>query len=159
MSGVLEMDYGLSQQEVMDFDVDNEERQGFHQIRSSRVPQTNYAVGVFRGKELHLTPIQTVYQMRPEFSYINKREDEHKKKIEERKKPLQETENNGEPIEEEIVPVEVPLRVAYQESEKAKRIRETSWAHLQAAEESEQFIKMAYIEKEKISANSRREEI
>ncbi|KAG1141661.1 hypothetical protein G6F37_008590 [Rhizopus arrhizus] len=42
-------------------------------LTSTTVPsQTKYAIGVIRDKELHLTPISTVVQLRPGFKYIDK---------------------------------------------------------------------------------------
>lgn len=77
------MDYGVPQDEIQRDEQEMEgETDDYHIIRSGRVPlPTNYAVGVFRGQELHITPLHTVYQMRPEFDRINKADEERKKKF------------------------------------------------------------------------------
>lgn len=32
----------------------------------------NYAIGVFQDKELYLTPVKSIVQMRPQFNYLEK---------------------------------------------------------------------------------------
>ncbi|KAI8065541.1 Sin-like protein conserved region-domain-containing protein [Gongronella butleri] len=72
-------------------EVENE-RQGFHSapkkdeelldkitLTSTRVPtQTNYLVGVIHEGDLHVTPLNTMIQMRPGFNYLDKIDDKVK---------------------------------------------------------------------------------
>ena len=54
-----------------------------HVVRSTVVPnKSNYLVGMYRGSELHVTPLKGVLQMRPSFSYIDQSADVRTKRKE-----------------------------------------------------------------------------
>eukprot|EP01111_Echinosteliopsis_oligospora_P015749 TRINITY_DN6320_c0_g1_i1.p2 TRINITY_DN6320_c0_g1~~TRINITY_DN6320_c0_g1_i1.p2 ORF type:complete len:280 (-),score=87.76 TRINITY_DN6320_c0_g1_i1:987-1826(-) len=83
----MEMSFELDK-EGENFDSDNSNAPPSLLLSSSVIPhKTNYAIGVFRGDELHLTPLTTIYQFRPTFPYIDKAEEERKKLIKEEEAP------------------------------------------------------------------------
>ncbi|ORX54540.1 hypothetical protein DM01DRAFT_1345701 [Hesseltinella vesiculosa] len=67
-------------------------------LTSTLIPtQTNYLVGVLHQGELHLTPLQTIIQMRPGFSYLDKIDD----KLKAANKRIQEVERQEEKKKQE----------------------------------------------------------
>eukprot|EP01121_Diplochlamys_sp_Union-15-3_P017583 TRINITY_DN6217_c0_g1_i2.p1 TRINITY_DN6217_c0_g1~~TRINITY_DN6217_c0_g1_i2.p1 ORF type:complete len:205 (-),score=38.82 TRINITY_DN6217_c0_g1_i2:1310-1924(-) len=53
----------------------DESEEDTYGLKSSSVPlKTNYAIGLFRGDELYLTPLKNVFQMRPSFKYLDESE-------------------------------------------------------------------------------------
>lgn len=70
---ILQLDYSVDQRSVH-FDSDAEEhlKQKTLRLQSTCVPPlTNYAIGVFRDGQLHLTPVTAIVQMRPSLAHID----------------------------------------------------------------------------------------
>ncbi|EKX36621.1 DNA-directed RNA polymerase III subunit RPC37-like protein, partial [Guillardia theta CCMP2712] len=52
----------------MDFKSEKTNDEFLHKLVSSKViPRTSYAIGLLRDDQLHLTPLQSIYQFRPRF--------------------------------------------------------------------------------------------
>lgn len=70
---LLQLDYDVDQRsEHFDRDAEDYLKQRFLRLQSSSVPAlTNYAVGVVRQGQLHLTPVTAVLQMRPSLAHID----------------------------------------------------------------------------------------
>eukprot|EP01102_Stenamoeba_stenopodia_P012236 TRINITY_DN3836_c0_g1_i2.p1 TRINITY_DN3836_c0_g1~~TRINITY_DN3836_c0_g1_i2.p1 ORF type:complete len:696 (-),score=215.08 TRINITY_DN3836_c0_g1_i2:75-2162(-) len=113
-------------------------------LTSSTVPlRTNFAVGVIRGDEVHLTPILPpncgVLQMRPSFSHlvVPKAEKEVDQKGEEEEEEAAEN-------DEEIRPLQVQFKK--KENERAVAARQRSHAYLKQLEEDEVWAELDYHE-------------
>jgi len=53
---------------------------GIQTLSSVKVPMsTSYAIGILRGNQLHLNPVQAVVQFRPSMKYIDDHDAIHKK--------------------------------------------------------------------------------
>eukprot|EP01127_Copromyxa_protea_P010804 TRINITY_DN2671_c0_g1_i1.p1 TRINITY_DN2671_c0_g1~~TRINITY_DN2671_c0_g1_i1.p1 ORF type:complete len:610 (-),score=108.88 TRINITY_DN2671_c0_g1_i1:38-1663(-) len=103
-------------------------------VRSSRVPlQTNYAIAVFKGNGLHLTPVQKMYQMRPDFKAIDDRDRQKEQRKEEAKRQKS---DNKEVPENNLKQQHAHIS---QESDRSKWIREHSWSYLKGLEDEEPF--------------------
>lgn len=75
---ILQLDYEVDQRgDHYDRDAEDYLKQKLQRLQSSSVPAlTNYAVGVFRQGQLHLTPVKGVMQMRPSLAHIDAAVDE-----------------------------------------------------------------------------------
>ncbi|XP_049869429.1 DNA-directed RNA polymerase III subunit RPC5 [Pectinophora gossypiella] len=78
----------------------------------------HYAVAVLQDKELHLTPMQAIVQLRPSYSYYDKQE--------KRKHDKSKAENSDDE-EKEPEAQQVTVKFARQETEVAKKAREKSF--------------------------------
>uniref|UniRef100_A0A6B2KZC2 DNA-directed RNA polymerase III subunit RPC5 n=1 Tax=Arcella intermedia TaxID=1963864 RepID=A0A6B2KZC2_9EUKA len=126
-SQVIEIDYGIPAEQLGSA-VDDDNMREHHTIRSTTVDlKTNYAIGLYKDNKLHITPLKYIYQMRPDFSYIDDAEEKRRKAAEKKA---------DKPEAEEVKVVSVQAR---QETEHARMLREKSWAFLKAKEESEQW--------------------
>ncbi|RLN74506.1 hypothetical protein BBJ28_00016311 [Nothophytophthora sp. Chile5] len=81
---MLQLDFAVDQRsEHYDRDAEEYLQQKHLLLQSSNVPAlTNYAVGVFRQGQLHLTPVSAVMQMRPSLAHIDDAVDEDEEDIE-----------------------------------------------------------------------------
>ncbi|KAJ0407137.1 hypothetical protein ATCC90586_005701 [Pythium insidiosum] len=70
---ILQLDYDVDQKsEHYDADAEDYLKQKYLRLQSAAVPPlSNYAVGVFRQGQLHLTPVSAVVQMRPSLAHID----------------------------------------------------------------------------------------
>ncbi len=75
---ILQLDYAVEQKtEYFDKDAEDYLKQKVLRLHSSNVPHlSNYAVGVFRQGQLHVTPVSSILQMRPSLAYIDDAVDE-----------------------------------------------------------------------------------
>ncbi|XP_050683540.1 DNA-directed RNA polymerase III subunit RPC5 [Leptidea sinapis] len=90
-------------------------------VYESNVPCVDthhYAVGLLQDKELHITPIQGIIQLRPSCSYYDKTD----KKSQEKKEL-----DGSEEEEKELEPTQVKVKFARKETEVAKKAREKSY--------------------------------
>lgn len=99
-------------------------------LRSTAVEDTGvaHAVGVIRGNQLVLMPVDYTLQLRPNMSYLNL--DSAKKKDGE--------ESEGEQEEEEAQQIEVTVK--RRETERQQQARLKSYSYLQHEEQQEQWI-------------------
>lgn len=109
--------------------------------------QTNYAIAVFKGNSLHLTPVQNMYQMRPDFSALDERDKMKEKRKEEAK--LQRLKAEGKaPSDAGVTLKPAQVHFVQQESERSKWIREHSWSYLKALEDEEPFVNLGLVGRE-----------
>ncbi|CAB1119964.1 unnamed protein product [Ectocarpus sp. CCAP 1310/34] len=97
----------------------------------SRVrPATNFAFGVIRSDELHLTPIHATMQMRPCFQHIDEA------KAQEIEMDLDDPDNGG------TKEAEKPQQVSFKkkESERATAARKSSYAYKKSIEDAEPWV-------------------
>ncbi|CAM9187559.1 unnamed protein product [Ectocarpus sp. 6 AP-2014] len=97
----------------------------------SRVrPATNFAFGVIRSDELHLTPIHATMQMRPCFQHIDEA------KAQEIEMDLDDPDNSG------TKEAEKPQQVSFKkkESERATAARKSSYAYKKSIEDAEPWV-------------------
>jgi hypothetical protein len=92
---------------------------------------THFAVGIMKDGDLHLTPCQNIYQMRPAFDHINVKDDDLAQGEEVDVKPEL-------PKKKEIKKVE--LEYKKKESVKSIESRKRSYAHKKRVEEAEDWI-------------------
>ncbi|KAJ3124904.1 hypothetical protein HK098_000731 [Nowakowskiella sp. JEL0407] len=118
-----------------DFDPDEQSVYLEKQVYSSAVMPTNavYLVGVIMPdrKEIHLTPIKSIVQMRPSFNYIDRIHE--KEKIKQRK--LQNIQEKEEGIEEDVGRV---MQVTMKKAQKETKLEAA--ARLQKERDAEQWI-------------------
>ncbi|XP_074653463.1 DNA-directed RNA polymerase III subunit RPC5-like [Tubulanus polymorphus] len=97
------------------------------------VSMKQYAVGLFKNGELHITPLHGLIQLKPGFTYLDKADSRQK------------SENDGdlqEEVEEEAKPVTV--RFSRPESEEAKARRLASYEYLHKQQQQESWIPCEY---------------
>jgi hypothetical protein len=120
-------------------------------LRSSTVPlKTNYLIGLYRGSEMFVTPLQAVYQMRPSFRHLDEKDE--RKKLNEEETQKAETEKDEEEDNEEAELRPIKMRVKRQESEKIIAMRQQSYQYLKKLEEDEPWIKLHFVNKDKLEA-------
>lgn len=93
----------------------------------------NYAVGILRPGELHLSPLSAVVQMKQSFPYL----DQSDKKAKAAEAALEEDEEVDEPKA-------VTVRFANQETDRAKRAREKSFRFIHQKQESEPWVDASF---------------
>lgn len=137
-NSILQLDVPIiDQKEHFDADAESYLKQKVQVLESTAVPPiTNYAVGVYRDGQLHITPVRGVLQMRPSFAHIDNAaeeaegedcmddfivEDDAAMEVEE------ETKASEKQVKEEAKQVQMVFK--RQESEKAIERREKSYAH------------------------------
>ena len=66
------MQYELNK-EIENYDKNaSNHRISYHKLSSTYVPtQTSYCVGTFKDNALYLSPIDLIYQMRPDFEHVD----------------------------------------------------------------------------------------
>ncbi|KAK8757182.1 hypothetical protein V5799_000117 [Amblyomma americanum] len=99
----------------------------------SSSPAENYAVGVLRPGELHLSPLSAIVQMTPTFPYL----DQSDAKV----KAAEAATEQEEEVDE---PKAVTMRFAQQETDRSKRAREKSFRFIQQKQESEPWIEASF---------------
>lgn len=73
LNNKISMTYGLNK-DVPNYDENaSNHRILNHKLSSTHIPtQTSYCVGSFKDNTLYLSPIDSIYQMRPDFEHVNK---------------------------------------------------------------------------------------
>jgi len=102
-------------------------------------PKTNYAVGVMRDGQLHLSPLHAVCRMRPDFSYIDKEEAELKAETE----MVDEEEDDRKDESKQVT-----MKFKKKESDKAAAYKKNSHAHLKQLQEAEPWMEMRFFGKD-----------
>ena len=124
-------------------------KQSVQVLESSTVPaMTNYAVGVFRDGQVHLTPLCGVLQMKPSFAHIDNAPDEEEDDL---NGFIVDDTNMMEVVEEETKGNEPPTTETQQvqmlfkkrESERAIAYRERSYAHKRSLQNAEAWVDLA----------------
>ncbi|XP_014669271.1 PREDICTED: DNA-directed RNA polymerase III subunit RPC5-like [Priapulus caudatus] len=93
-----------------------------------------YAAAVFRDDELHLTPVQGVIQLKPNFNYFDKADSKMKES----------TADDGESSQEEDEAKPVMVKFARAESEAARAKRMQSYEYLQQQKTKEAWLDLNY---------------
>lgn len=104
------------------------DRQVFTSTKSSGAAE-NYAVGILRPGELHLSPIHSILQMRPGYPHLDQSDAKAKA-----------AEAAMEEDEEVEAPKAVTVRFANQETDRAKKAREKSFRFMQQQKENERWV-------------------
>lgn len=157
-----------------------------HLVRSTVVPnKSNYLVGLYRGSELHVTPLKGVLQMRPSFSYIDQSADAKKKKKDAElmaagdagsdrsaaniRASMDDLATGGGDAaaaakggaeggaSAELKPVQ--FQVKKRETEKAVQNRLRSYAYLKQLEAEETFMKLDFVHRDRMDAMAEFERI
>ncbi|XP_049523823.1 DNA-directed RNA polymerase III subunit RPC5-like [Dermacentor silvarum] len=89
----------------------------------------NYAVGILRPGELHLSPLSAIVQMMPSFPHLDQSDKKAKA---------------AEAEEEVDEPKAVTVRFANQETDRAKKAREKSFRFIHQKQESEPWVEATY---------------
>jgi DNA-directed RNA polymerase-3 subunit RPC5 len=142
-------------------------------VRSTVVPnKSNYMVGLFRGDELHVTPLKGVMQMRPSFTYIDQSAEAKRKKKEANGEGLggdRSAANIRASMDDmaatkkdsdgaggadggvgELKPIQ--FLVKKRETERATQNRLRSWAHLKQLESEESFLPLDFVHRDRADA-------
>ncbi|GMF12580.1 unnamed protein product [Phytophthora lilii] len=130
---LLQLDFPVDQRSEH-FDQDAEEylKQKHQRLQSSSVPAlSNYAVGVFRQGQLHLTPLSAVMQMRPSLSHIDDAVNEEED---------MEVEEKVEPPPAEMK--EVQFQFKKKQSERAISAIQNSFAYKKQQIDAENWIEL-----------------
>eukprot|EP01112_Ceratiomyxa_fruticulosa_P005865 TRINITY_DN1669_c0_g1_i3.p1 TRINITY_DN1669_c0_g1~~TRINITY_DN1669_c0_g1_i3.p1 ORF type:complete len:653 (-),score=123.96 TRINITY_DN1669_c0_g1_i3:176-2134(-) len=121
--------------------------------------RTNFAVGVVRGEELHLTPIHNVIQLRPSFEHIDKIDEENKKNAKKDEKEDDETavsSRTNEDVEEDLKGTGIkPIQVQFKRKEIPGRTAPARVSHAQIlkAEATEPWTKLYFYNDPKSLSN------
>ena len=129
-----------------------EEEEFRHKLVSSKVaPKTSFAVGLLRGEQLHLTPLQSMLQFRPRFDWKDEEDAAQKQRSSAAAAggkgptgddvPMDDV-GSGSDAEQQPAPV-VQVKVSKRESDKAKEIRRSSYAYLREQEDKEPWLSVA----------------
>jgi DNA-directed RNA polymerase III subunit RPC5 len=111
-----------------------------HTLRSSAVPlRTNYAMGLYRGNALYLTPLTGILQMRPSFADLEDVEETKRRTLDEY--AAQKTENVGLRIDKKRP-----------EDEKAAAARDKSYTTMKLQEEADAWKTLEFVDRDRDEA-------
>ncbi|XP_067121880.1 LOW QUALITY PROTEIN: DNA-directed RNA polymerase III subunit RPC5 [Centruroides vittatus] len=97
-----------------------------------------YAIGLLRpGKELHLTPLHAIIQLRPSFTYLDQSDSRAKAE-------LKESDVDDPSQDEEEEAHKVTVRFAGPDSDKARQARERSYNYIQQQLANEPWVNVKY---------------
>lgn len=114
------------------FESSRMDKQILTSVKSSSAAE-NYAVGVLRPGELHLSPLSAIVQMMPTFPYLDQSDANARA-----------AEAATEEEEEVDEPKAVTVRFAQQETDRSKRAREKSFRFMQQKQESEPWVEASF---------------
>ncbi|GBG90570.1 hypothetical protein CBR_g50913 [Chara braunii] len=107
-------------------------------LSSSRLQlQANYAIGLLRENELHLSPLSAVVQLRPSMKYLDAA-DERKRAVEKVNEEENEEEDGGGTGPSGLVPLQVQIRRKSTEHDEEQRMQ--SYAYLKQQEDAEAWV-------------------
>ncbi|KAI4496854.1 hypothetical protein M0804_000664 [Polistes exclamans] len=117
------------------FDSDMMDKITLHSSRT--LPEaTNYAATVYQDGELHITPIKSIVQLRPQFNYLDKSD----------KRVREETKVNDEDTEEEDEgPKQVSVTFDREKSDFVKKMQEQSFQTFSKISLAEKWIHTNYV--------------
>ncbi|XP_015172040.1 PREDICTED: DNA-directed RNA polymerase III subunit RPC5 [Polistes dominula] len=117
------------------FDSDLMDKMTLHSTRT--LPEaTNYAAAVYQDGELHITPIKSIVQLRPQFNYLDKSD----------KRAREETKANDEDTEEEDEgPKQVSVTFDRQKTDFVKKMQEQSFQTFTKMSSAEKWIHTKYV--------------
>ncbi|KAE9000370.1 hypothetical protein PR003_g17418 [Phytophthora rubi] len=142
---LLQLDFPVDQRSEH-FDQDAEEylKQKHLRLQSASVPAlSNYAVGVFRQGQLHLTPLSAVMQMRPSLAHIDDAVNEEEEDMD--------VEEKLEPPPAEMK--EVQFQFKKKQSERAMSAIQNSYAYKKQQIDAENWIELQVQDKSSAGAD------
>ncbi|RUS89733.1 hypothetical protein EGW08_002551, partial [Elysia chlorotica] len=100
-----------------------------------------YAIGLVKDGELHLTPLAAMVQMRPNFDYLDKADTRHRAEA-----ANTSLGDGGESSQDETEedPTPISMKVSRGESEEFKARRMASYEYVNQKREEERWVKMTY---------------
>ncbi|KAL3658315.1 hypothetical protein V7S43_016702 [Phytophthora oleae] len=142
---LMQLDFAVDQRsEHFDQDAEDYLKQKYLRLQSSSVPAlSNYAVGVFRQGQLHLTPLSSVMQMRPSLSHIDDAVNEEEEDME--------VEEKVEPPPAEMK--EVQFQFKKKQSERALSAIQNSYAYKKQQIDAENWIELQVQDKSSAGAD------
>ncbi|KAG1693243.1 hypothetical protein DVH05_023708 [Phytophthora capsici] len=142
---LMQLDFAVDQRsEHFDQDAEDYLKQKYLRLQSSNVPAlSNYAVGVFRQGQLHLTPLTSVMQMRPSLSHIDDAVNEEEEDME--------VEEKVEPPPAEMK--EVQFQFKKKQSERALSAIQNSYAYKKQQIDAENWIELQVQDKSSAGAD------
>eukprot|EP00455_Lapot_gusevi_P036305 TRINITY_DN4034_c0_g1_i1.p1 TRINITY_DN4034_c0_g1~~TRINITY_DN4034_c0_g1_i1.p1 ORF type:complete len:258 (+),score=64.99 TRINITY_DN4034_c0_g1_i1:61-834(+) len=144
----LEFTYDLDTQST-NFDSQSEHRMTKSLMTSRLIPpKTNYAVGMFREGQLHLTPLNSILQIRPELPHIDTEEQQRKQAAQQQAA----LEAGLAPKEERKDPKQIAVHIKKQETERAAEMRKASHGYLNAQMEQEKWVPIAVAPRQSFEA-------
>ena len=138
----MEMDFEVNTRSEH-YNNDNSQEYATFSLGSTSVPvKANYAVGILRGNQLHLTPMWNMLQMRPAFQHINEGYSTGKSKII-RKKKGEEGSAEGEAKQEGASSTTQPAGMLNFRLQSDRKALERSYQFMKDQENSEKSINLA----------------
>ena len=124
-----------------------------HKLVSSKVEaKTSFAVGLLRGEQLHLTPLQSLLQFRPRYDWKDEEDSALKKANASGAQSGSSGKNEDLVMEdasgsdgEAAAAAVVQVKVSRRESDKAKEIRRSSHAYLREQEGREAWLNVSLL--------------
>ena len=116
-------------------------------LNSSLVPiKLNYAVGIIRDKQLHLTSVDNILKMKPDFTHIDKQQEANKLQ----QQPVDENESDNEDgaqIKNDNNDIQ-PMVVKYKkrDNERTAALKKLSYQYLHNLQQSEPSVALDYID-------------
>lgn len=104
---------------------------------------SRYAVGIIKEGELHLTPVNSIIQLRPSFNYLDQADTKVRKQSE---KDAADGDTSQDEVEKEEEPKTIKVQFVRQESDIAKARREASYAFHKQKLEEEAWVPAYYID-------------
>lgn len=108
-----------------------------------------YIIGYLQDKEIHLSLVKGIVQMRPSFSYFDKSDS--------RKKAEQKTEQESDTEEDE--PKQVTVKFARTESDRNRKAREKSFNYLSKKSADEPWCETLWHPKDSVQAQLERQKL
>lgn len=124
------------------------DRQSYVSTKSMENPD-RYIVGYYHDKEIHLSLIKGILQMRPSFSYFDKSDT--------RKKAEQKTENESDTEDEE--PKHVTVKFARTETDRSRKAREKSFNYLSKKSADEPWCETLWHSKDSVQSQLERQKL
>ncbi|RHY27677.1 hypothetical protein DYB32_006622 [Aphanomyces invadans] len=131
VNSMLTLDYPVHTEDHYNKDDDMDMPSRMTLQSSAIAPVSNYAVGVFRDGQLHLTPVTSILQMRPTMSHLDD-EDEKDDNDMDVSTPVAPT--------SAAAPEEVQVQVVKRQSERALAAMQNSYAYKRSVIQSEKWM-------------------
>ena len=104
---------------------------------------SNYAVGIYNGSELHLTPIRGVVSLKPSLNYLDKSDKTAKAEGRPQLNESSQDESEDEPTEK-VQKIGVKFQKNAIETDKVKEMKKKSFEYQKKLEEEEAWVDMEY---------------
>ncbi|KAF0690512.1 Aste57867_18102 [Aphanomyces stellatus] len=129
VNSMLTLDYPVNMDEHYNKE-DDQQMPARLQLQSSAVaPVSNYAVGVFRDGQLHLTPVSSILQMRPSMAHLDEEDDDMD--VDEKQEKPKPSSSNVE---------EVQVQFQKRQSQRALAAMQNSYAYKRSVVQAESWV-------------------